>query len=200
MRCAGRPCIRSGSMERTGFAIQYSSPLEPRSKSDPSQPTRRYPGWCASKTKGLAEANLLTLVIAGLAYAEGVGTPRNDELAYKWMRRATNQGFAAAMVMVANYWGWRINKADPYEVPEQVIRKYVWLSLAEASGKAEAKKELDRISDALPNEERQWAQRQATSWRVCSDLHVCQDKEIDVGPFSRELVIQRDLEKLLSRR
>jgi TPR repeat protein len=67
----------------------------------------------------------------GVRYANGQGVPQNDELAGRWYRRAAQQGHARAQsnlgVLYANGQG----------VPKDVIRAYMWLTIAVAGSRGD---------------------------------------------------------------
>lgn len=116
------------------------------------------------------------------AYFNGApGIPRNNEVAYMWLRRAANQGSTTAQLMMGRWWRERIGEGSLKETESAFIRAYLWMSLAEASGNPSARDQLDElINDSREHLERQLidiAQTLASDWKVCSDKS-CWDQEI----------------------
>lgn len=83
----------------------------------------------------------------GIMHAEGVGTPKNDELAVEWFRKAAKEGEPDAQYIL----GVR------YLHGQREIRNYVlaytWLSQAAAAGNDKAIRARDLVANWLTSEQ-----------------------------------------------
>ena len=119
-----------------------------------------------------------------VAYLTGNSVPKNFDVAAKWALRAANQGSASSQFMIGFMRADAAAGNDLLALEPNLVRAYMWLSLAAAQGHEPAKKELDRIQSSMDPSWVQRAQTLAAAWSQCNTKE-CQDSEPDPGPSSR---------------
>ena len=83
----------------------------------------------------------------GIMYDTGDGVPKNDAEAFKWYRKAADQGDAEAQFNVGN--GYATGRG----VPQNNIRAYAWWSLAKTQGDADAATNIDKLKPKMTPEQ-----------------------------------------------
>jgi uncharacterized protein len=113
----------------------------------------------------------------------GNAVPKNFEAARKWALRAANQGTASSQFMSGMIRSDAAIGSDLLAVEPNLVRAYMWFSLAAAQGHNSARNELARIEPAMDPRWVRKAQQLSADWRRCATKD-CQDHEPDLVPLS----------------
>lgn len=115
-----------------------------------------------------------------VAYLTGNTVPKNFDAAAKWALRAANQGSAPSQFLIGFIREDAAAGNNLLSVQPNLVRAYMWLSLAAAQGHEPARSELDRIQSTMEPRWVQRAQKLAAAWQQCKAKE-CQDFEPDPG-------------------
>ena len=102
--------------------------------------------------------NPLAQTLVGHFFGEGLGVEKNSVEAFKWLRKAAEQGFAEAQFSVGHYY----DLGDG--VPVNKVRAYMWYSLAVAQGNEIAAPPLQYLDEHMSSSDISKAQELAIDW------------------------------------
>jgi TPR repeat protein len=91
-------------------------------------------------------------------YADGQGVLQNATEAAKWVRKAADQGDAAAQYALS------LMYAKGQGVPEDYASAHKWSNLAAAAGHEQARSHLEKLGAFMQKEQIAEAQRLAREW------------------------------------
>lgn len=134
------------------------------------------------KLISLAEAgDTQAQLLVAIAYGNGApGLVRNEEIAYRWLLRAANQGDPRAQFRLAGYWFESVREgANVLQTNTKLTRVLAWLFVAESTGHPPARAKLNELEQLYMRDARGvagfredvWrpAQQLAAQWRQCTE-------------------------------
>lgn len=115
------------------------------------------------------------------AYLDGTAIPKSFDLSRKWALRSANQGSASGQFLIGILRrdaaiGGNLGALEP-----NLIKAYMWLSLAAAQGHDQSREERDLLQQSMDPLWVKKAQELAANWSACTSSS-CWDKEPDPGP------------------
>jgi TPR repeat protein len=107
----------------------------------------------------------------GSLYSKGAGVVRSDSEAYRWFRRAAQQGHAESQLMMSGY------LATGKVVSKDLTSAYQWAYLAGTNAKNEesyqtAIKMLNTLAAGMTQDQVAEAQQRAAAWRATPEVTV----------------------------
>ena len=147
-----------------GLCVCWSSCTSPEdTERDPSQGQTQTEDTVEAIRLAADQGDAAAQYNLGIAYAEGLGVPRDETEAARWFRLAADQGLADAQASLGvMYW-------IGHGVPQERVAAHMWLSLAAAQVSTANRdtyvEARDAAAEEMPPEQIAEAQRRAREWK-----------------------------------